>query len=242
MVLGTAMQTLRREAHRSAGDRLDHRRHRHRRLRRGERRAARGRDGRRGQPCGRTRLRQGRGEPRRGRRTHGTRGDGRRRHAARRSSPRSVDFLQGDAGRHDRAAATDRRRRSRSSGISFLADRFHRKLSGVGRRIIPVQRCAIVHPRSLAERRPRRLSAQAAVHRGDRRVAGREGSIHARASDSPVPEAQRATFPPLAYFPVNEEYRVPAALKVISSDQILEMPTSTGQAGRCGASARWPSR
>lgn len=45
-----------------------------------------------------------------------------------------------------------------------------------------------------------------------------------------MPEAQRATFPPLAYFPVNEEYRVPAALKVISSDQILEMPTSTGQA------------
>ena len=38
-----------------------------------------------------------------------------------------------------------------------------------------------------------------------------------------------ATFPPLAYFPVNEEYRVPSDLKIISSDQILEMPTSTGQ-------------
>ncbi len=116
-----------RKAHRSSGDRLDHRRYRHRRLRRGERRAARCRDGRRGQPCGRTRLRQGRGEPRRGRRTHGTRGDGRRRHAAR--APRRAPSTScGDAGQYDCAAEADRRRRSRSSGISFLADRFHRKL------------------------------------------------------------------------------------------------------------------
>ena len=116
-----------RKAHRSSGDRLDHRRYRHRRLRRGERRAARCRDGRRGQPCGRTRLRQGRGEPRRRRRTHGTRGDGRRRHAAR--APRRAPSTScSDAGQYDCAAETDRRRRSRSSGISFLADRFHRKL------------------------------------------------------------------------------------------------------------------
>jgi uncharacterized protein len=47
--------------------------------------------------------------------------------------------------------------------------------------------------------------------------------------ESPVPEAQRAKFPPLSYFPVNEEYRVPADLRVISSNQVLEMPTSTGQ-------------
>ena len=47
--------------------------------------------------------------------------------------------------------------------------------------------------------------------------------------DSPVPEAQRATFPPLSYFPINEEYRVPAALKPIESTQALEMSTSTGQ-------------
>jgi uncharacterized protein (DUF1684 family) len=47
--------------------------------------------------------------------------------------------------------------------------------------------------------------------------------------ESPIPQPQRATFPPLPYFPVNEDYRVPADLKVISSSQILEMPTSTGQ-------------
>jgi uncharacterized protein (DUF1684 family) len=47
--------------------------------------------------------------------------------------------------------------------------------------------------------------------------------------DSPVPEAQRAAFQPLPYFPINEEYRVPAALKPIESTQVLEMSTSTGQ-------------
>jgi uncharacterized protein (DUF1684 family) len=47
--------------------------------------------------------------------------------------------------------------------------------------------------------------------------------------DSPVPAAQRGSFPPLPYFQINEEYRVPAALKVIASNQVLEMSTSTGQ-------------
>jgi uncharacterized protein (DUF1684 family) len=49
------------------------------------------------------------------------------------------------------------------------------------------------------------------------------------APDSPVPEAQRASFPPLPYFPINEEYRVPASLKPIESTQVFEMSTSTGQ-------------
>ena len=54
-----------------------------------------------------------------------------------------------------------------------------------------------------------------------------------RGSDeSPVPAGQRASFPPLPYFPVDEQYRVPAALKVVSSDQIIELSTSTGQMRR----------
>jgi uncharacterized protein len=48
-------------------------------------------------------------------------------------------------------------------------------------------------------------------------------------SESPVPAAKRASFPPLPYYPINEEYRVPAELDVHASDTILEMPTSTGQ-------------
>jgi uncharacterized protein len=47
-----------------------------------------------------------------------------------------------------------------------------------------------------------------------------------------VPAERRATFPPLTYYPVNEEYRVPAALERIESDQAFEMSTSTGQRRR----------
>ena len=49
------------------------------------------------------------------------------------------------------------------------------------------------------------------------------------ASDSPVVAAERATFAPLPYFPINAEYRIPASLTVARADDILEMQTSTGQ-------------
>lgn len=47
--------------------------------------------------------------------------------------------------------------------------------------------------------------------------------------DSPVLAAERATFPPLPYYPINREYRVPASLTVARADDILDMQTSTGQ-------------
>jgi uncharacterized protein len=47
--------------------------------------------------------------------------------------------------------------------------------------------------------------------------------------DSPVLPAERAAFPKLPYFPINAEYRVPAALTVARADDIIEMRTSTGQ-------------
>jgi uncharacterized protein len=53
-----------------------------------------------------------------------------------------------------------------------------------------------------------------------------------RSSESPVVEAERATFPALPYFPTNAEYRVPAALRVAPPEDVLEMPTSTGQRRR----------
>lgn len=49
---------------------------------------------------------------------------------------------------------------------------------------------------------------------------------------SPVPEDRRASFAPLKYFPVDPAFRVPAALTLSSGDQVLEMPTSTGEARR----------
>jgi uncharacterized protein len=50
-----------------------------------------------------------------------------------------------------------------------------------------------------------------------------------RSSESPVVESQRADFPPLPYYPATAEYRVPAALRVAPAEDILDMPTSTGQ-------------
>ena len=51
-------------------------------------------------------------------------------------------------------------------------------------------------------------------------------------SESPVVASERSAFPPLTYFPINQEYRVPASLNVSRVDDILEMSTSTGQKRR----------
>ena len=48
-------------------------------------------------------------------------------------------------------------------------------------------------------------------------------------SQSPVPADQRAAFPPLAYFPIDTAYRVPAALRPATSTAPIDMLTSTGQ-------------
>ncbi len=47
--------------------------------------------------------------------------------------------------------------------------------------------------------------------------------------DSPVPADHRASFPPLAYFPTDPAYRVPAMLHPAESSVSIEMLTSTGQ-------------
>ena len=46
--------------------------------------------------------------------------------------------------------------------------------------------------------------------------------------DEPVPKSRKAKVLPLAYFPIDPEYSVPAALKPAASDTIVQMPTSTG--------------
>jgi hypothetical protein len=48
--------------------------------------------------------------------------------------------------------------------------------------------------------------------------------------ESPIPPEKRASWPPLQYFPVDQSYRVPAALKPPAGEaQVIVMPTSTGQ-------------
>ena len=48
-------------------------------------------------------------------------------------------------------------------------------------------------------------------------------------SDDVVPASRKAEFLPLAYFPVDPEYHVLAALKPAAQQSTLMMPTSTGQ-------------
>ena len=51
----------------------------------------------------------------------------------------------------------------------------------------------------------------------------------AHGADSPVPPDRRAELLPLAYFPIDRAYSVPAALKPIEGAAAVKMPTSTGQ-------------
>jgi hypothetical protein len=48
------------------------------------------------------------------------------------------------------------------------------------------------------------------------------------ASNSPVPENRRAELLPLAYFPIDPDYKVGAILKPSNDTTVIEMPTSTG--------------
>jgi uncharacterized protein (DUF1684 family) len=48
-------------------------------------------------------------------------------------------------------------------------------------------------------------------------------------SSEPVPDSKKAEFLPLAYFPIDPEYNVTAALQPITDESKVMMPTSTGQ-------------
>ena len=48
------------------------------------------------------------------------------------------------------------------------------------------------------------------------------------ASDDPIPTARHGQFLPLAYFPIDPDFNVPAELTRIDDPTIVEMPTSTG--------------
>jgi uncharacterized protein (DUF1684 family) len=50
--------------------------------------------------------------------------------------------------------------------------------------------------------------------------------------ESPVPADKRGAFPPLLYYPIDESYRVPAALKLERGDEVIELSTSTGKPRR----------
>jgi uncharacterized protein (DUF1684 family) len=49
------------------------------------------------------------------------------------------------------------------------------------------------------------------------------------AEDSPVPADKKATLIPLAYFPIDESYAVPATLEPAAERTRIQVPTSTGK-------------
>jgi uncharacterized protein (DUF1684 family) len=51
-------------------------------------------------------------------------------------------------------------------------------------------------------------------------------------SVSPIPPGREAEFLPLSYYPVDESYAVPAALRLADERPVFEMPTSTGKLRR----------
>ena len=57
----------------------------------------------------------------------------------------------------------------------------------------------------------------------------KDAAFASDAPDSPVPVADRGRLLPLAYFPIDEAYHVPARLVPSPGESAIEMPTSTGQ-------------
>jgi uncharacterized protein (DUF1684 family) len=49
-----------------------------------------------------------------------------------------------------------------------------------------------------------------------------------RQSNDPIPDAKKSTLLPLAYFPIDPTYDVPASLTPSDDQTIIDMPTSTG--------------
>jgi uncharacterized protein len=47
-----------------------------------------------------------------------------------------------------------------------------------------------------------------------------------RSDESPVEPAERPAYPPLNYYAVQQDYRVPASLTLVESRDVLELPTS----------------
>jgi uncharacterized protein (DUF1684 family) len=47
--------------------------------------------------------------------------------------------------------------------------------------------------------------------------------------DDPVPRSRKAELLPLAYFPIDPDYNVPASLRPAAEEVVVEMPTSTGK-------------
>ena len=92
------------------------------------------------------------------------------------------------------------------------------------RRVIQVLAVAVALAATLAcsgepEDYPSKIAAQRAL----------KDEMFTSSADSPVPADKKAAYVPLAYFPIDELYSVPAALEPAAERTRLKVPTSTGQ-------------
>ncbi len=92
------------------------------------------------------------------------------------------------------------------------------------RRVAPlVLALAVACDRKPPEPAPEEYTRQIASARAEK------DSVFREAADSPVPAARRGELLPLAYFPPDPDYSVPAVLRRDETRLAIEMPTSTGQ-------------
>ncbi len=92
------------------------------------------------------------------------------------------------------------------------------------RRVAPlVFALAVACDRRPPEPAPEEYARQIASARAEK------DSVFREAPDSPVPAARRGELLPLAYFPPDPDYSVPAVLRRDETRLAIEMPTSTGQ-------------
>jgi uncharacterized protein (DUF1684 family) len=88
------------------------------------------------------------------------------------------------------------------------------RLAGLVAAIVVVAACAAP---------PQEYGAQIAAARAQK------DTEFATSSESPVPPEKRDAFLPLAYYPVDETYAVPAELELAENRTRMQMPTSTGK-------------
>ena len=132
---------------------------------------------------------------------------------------------EADADQHGHAAAAPRRRGGRrAAAISFEPMRVG---SCRGRR--SADACRLLPP---ARQRAAPIAAGRRAATTSRRIAAdaraRRTPTFQRGADDPIPENARRELLPLAYFPIDPGYNVPAALKPTDDTTVIEMPTSTG--------------
>jgi uncharacterized protein (DUF1684 family) len=75
---------------------------------------------------------------------------------------------------------------------------------------------------SACTKEPESYPTQIAAHRA------RLDEFMKTSDQSPIPADRRTSFQGLPYFPIDEAYRVPAALEIAQTDEVIQLSTSSG--------------